>query len=99
MQTVYWRRDFPPLSEEIEGEHEAEAHAVIPDDLMHRTELWGRCYPLLISEAERVIAQEVARLGGSCAHVVEETIKSKIDDVARTFELRGAFRFILYRHP
>jgi hypothetical protein len=54
---------------------------------------------LLITEAERVIGQEVARLGGSCAHVVEETIKSKIDDVARTFELRGAFRFILYRHP
>lgn len=99
MKAVYWRRELPPLSEQIEGEHEAEAHAHVPDDMLHRTELWAACYPLLIVEAERVLGQEVTRLGGSCAHVVGETVRSKVNDVSRTFELHGTFQFILYRHP
>jgi len=80
-QVVYWRRELPPLSEQIEGEHQVEATSeLVFNDFAHRTELWNRCYPSLVEQAERRIVQEVQRLGGSCAHVVDEAIKAKLDD-------------------
>ena len=99
-QVIYWRRDLPPLRDEVEGEHEVEADGpAIPHDLVHRAELWGRCYPPLIAEAERRITQEVTRLKGACAHVVDEVITARVDDVAGTFRLHGRFRYVLYRRP
>ena len=80
---IYWRRELPPLHEEVEGEHEVEAESRhVPNDLLHRSELWGRCYPSLIEEAERRIGMEVARLRGSCAHIVDEQVVVRVNDAA-----------------
>lgn len=97
---VYWRRELPPLSEQIEGEHEVTAdservHGAWGD----RAALWGRCYPTLMAAAEARLAAEVARLGGSCAHVVDETVSAKGDDGSGDFWLSGRFRYVLYVHP
>jgi len=100
MKVIYWRRELPPLSEQIEGEHEIEADSPrLHQDIGARALLWGRCYPLLLEEAERRITQEVQRLGGSCAHVVDEVITAKVDDGSAEFALHGRFRFVMYVHP
>lgn len=99
-QIVYWRRELPPLSEQIEGTHEVEAESPrIRNDIAHRSELWGVCHGPLLAEAERRTAQELARLGGSCAHILDEQIVAKVDDTTGEFWLRGRFRFVMYRHP
>jgi hypothetical protein len=97
---IYWRRELPPLSEQVEGEHEVEADsAAIAQEVGGRQQLWGRCYPALLEVAEQRMAQEVRRLGGSCAHVVDEVITARVDDAAGTFALHGRFRYVLYVHP
>jgi hypothetical protein len=99
-KVIYWRRELPPLSEQIEGEHEIEAESPrIPLHTGARELLWGRCYPLLLAAAERRLAQEVERLGGSCAHVVDEVITAKADDASSEFALHGRFRYVMYVHP
>ncbi|MBK9033657.1 MAG: hypothetical protein IPL61_20730 [Myxococcales bacterium] len=99
-QIVYWRRELPPLSQQIEGEHEAlatseQVHASWAD----RDALWHRCYLSLAAAAERRIAQEVVRLGGSCAHVVSEQVTTKRDDANETMWLVGLYRFVMYVAP
>ncbi|MFN0248737.1 MAG: hypothetical protein ACKV2T_17745 [Kofleriaceae bacterium] len=97
---VYWRRELPPLSEQLEGEHEVTASS----DKVHyswdqRGRLWGRCYDSLMEHARERIIQEVVRLGGSCAHVLDEAITSRQDEVAGEFWLVGTFRYVMYVHP
>ncbi len=99
-QIIYWRRELPPLSEQLEGEHEVTATS----DRVHfswgeRDALWGRCHDSLMARARERITQEVLRLGGSCAHVTDEHVTSHRDDGAGEFWLSGMFRFTLYRHP
>jgi hypothetical protein len=99
-QIIYWRRDLPPLSEELEGTHEVIARSEhIHADWADRDGLWGKCYDSLMAAARARIVQEVERLGGSCAHVVDEEIVSKTDDGTGQFWLIGTFTFVLYRHP
>jgi len=99
-KVVYWRRELPPLSEQIEGEHELEADSPsVHQDIGERQLLWGRCYPKLLEAAERRILQEVERLGGTCAHVVDEVITAKADDANAQFALHGVFRYVMYVHP
>ena len=43
------------------------------------------------------LMQEVARLGGDLAHVNDEAIHPKHDDVAGEAWLHGRFRYVLYR--
>lgn len=100
MQVIYWRRELPPLSEQIEGEHEVEAESPhIHQEAGRRDAMWSASYGPLMEEAERRILQEVARLGGSCAHVVDEVITAKTDDASALFWLRGRFQYVMYRHP
>jgi hypothetical protein len=99
-EIVYWRRELPPSSEQMEGEHEITAGS----DRVHysyaeRSALWGRCYESLMSHLRERIIQEVARLGGSCAHVTDEAIRARQDDAAGEFWLEGTFRFVMYVHP
>jgi hypothetical protein len=99
-QVIYWRRDLPPLSEVVEGTHEVEADSPkIHNDLTRRPELWKQCYAPLLEAAERRATQELARLGGSCAHMLDEQIVAKLDDATGEFWLHGRFRFVMYRHP
>ena len=97
---VYWRRELPPLSEQIEGEHEitadsARVHGAWGD----RDALWSRCHDDLMSRARARIGDEVTRLGGSCAHVVDEVIAVRRDDGSGDFWLSGTFRYVMYVHP
>ena len=97
---VYWRRELPPLSEQIEGEHEVLATSEqVHASWAERDALWHRCYLSLTTVAERRIADEVRRLGGSSAHVVSEQITTKRDDANDTMWLVGRYRFVMYVHP
>jgi hypothetical protein len=98
-QIVYWRRDLPPLSEQIEGEHEIEAESSqVHYDFGRRETMWATCYEVLQEQAAERIRQEVLRLGGTCAHVVDEAITAKTNDAEALFSLRGRFRFVMYVH-
>ena len=61
-----------------------------------RRELWDRCYREL-ANAEIRLVQEVARLGGHCAHVHDEAIDPNHDDTAGEAWLHGRFSDMLYR--
>jgi hypothetical protein len=97
---IYWRRELPPLSEQVEGEHELTAES----DRVHvswadRDALWGRCHASLMRHARDRMIQEVERLGGSCAHVLEESVTAKHDETTDEFWLAGKFQFLVYVHP
>lgn len=95
---VYWHRQLPPFDAEMLGEHVLEATSGrVQGSLAHRDELWDRCYQDLITKTEARFAQEVARLGGDYAHVLDESIHSRRDDVAGEAWLHGRFTYMLYR--
>jgi hypothetical protein len=95
---VYWHRQLPPLDAEMLGEHVLEANSDrVRSSLAHRDELWDHCYQNLIATTEARLAQEVARLGGHYAHVLDETIRSRRDDLAGEAWLQGRFTYMLYR--
>ena len=99
-RVVYWHRDLPPLVAELMAEHTVEADSGrVPGTIGHRDELWQRCYHELMAEAESRLRQEVARLGGQFAHVYDEEIKPKHDDVLGEAWLHGRFSYMLYRLP
>lgn len=93
---VYWHRELPPLDGNLLGEHviEAASHRV-PHTLAHRDELWDECYRDLMKETNRRIEQEVSRLSGRYAHVLNESIDSRHDDVSGESWLRGRFTYAL----
>ena len=95
---VYWHRELPPLEAEVMAGHTIEANSSrIAGTLAHRDELWDRCYRELMSNAERRLTQEVARLGGRYAHVHDESIHPKRDDAAGEAWLHGRFKYVLLR--
>jgi len=99
-KVVYWHRELPPLTAEIVGEHTVEAvSGRVPGTITHRDELWDRCYRELMAYAEVRLAQEVDRLGGHYAHVHDESIDPRHDDVAGEAWLHGRFSYMLYRQP
>lgn len=99
-KVVYWHRELPPLDAEPMAEHTVEANSSrVPGTLAHRDDLWDRCYQELMADAESRLGQEVARLGGHCAHVHTESISPKHDDAAGEAWLHGLFTYLLYRRP
>ena len=52
-----------------------------------------------MANAENRLAQEVTRLGGHFAHVHDEAIEPRHDDVAGEAWLQGCFSYTLYRRP
>ncbi len=96
-KVIYWHRDLPPLDAEYMGEHIIEAaSARVPSTLAHRDELWDRCYQNLMAQICDRLEQEVLRLGGSYAHVLDESIDSRHDDVTGERWLHGCFTYMLY---
>ena len=93
---VFWHRELPPVDAEPLGEHvvEATSHRV-KSDLLHRDELWHRCYDDLMAQVVDRLQQEVARLGGHYAHVFEESIDRRRDDVSGEAWLHGRFSYVL----
>jgi hypothetical protein len=99
-RTVYWHRELPPLDAQPIAAHTIEAtSARVPGTIARRSDLWHTCYESLMAEARRRMEQEVARLGGHYAHVLDEAIDSRHDDVKGEAWLHGRFDYMLYRRP
>lgn len=97
---VYWHRELPPLDAEPLGEHTVEANSMrVAGSLDHRDDLWDQCYRDLMAQAHLRLDQEVHRLGGDYAHVLEETIGSRHDDRTGEVWLRGRIKYLLLRRP
>ena len=94
---IYWHRELPPPDAEIAGEHTVEAVSRrVSNGLAHRDELWERCYEDLMAQARERLEQEVARLGGECAHVLDESVDSRRDESTGEAWLHGRFKYVLY---
>jgi hypothetical protein len=99
-ETIYWHRELPPLDAEAMEEHIVEAASRrVPGTLAHRTELWDQCHKNLMTQARARLQQEVLRLGGDFAHVLDESVDSRHDDVTGEAWLHGRFTYMLYRRP
>lgn len=97
---VYWHRELPPSDAQALGEHVVEAASSrVSGTLAHRDELWERCYAQLMIQARVRLEQEIARLGGDCAHILNEYVDSKHDAVKAEAWLQGRFTYMLYRRP
>lgn len=97
-RTVFWHRDLPPLDAELLGEHIVEARSKrVNGDLAHRNALWDECYDDLMACARDRLVQEVTRLGGHYAHVLEEFVESRRNDVTGESWLQGRFFYVLLR--
>lgn len=97
-KTIYWHRELPPLDAEAIGEHNVEADSRrVPGTLAHRDELWNQCYADLMAQFRTRLEQEIARLGGDYAHVLDESVESKHDPVTSEAWLHGLLIYMLYR--
>ena len=95
---VYWHRELPPLEAEPLGEHVVEATSGrVPGTIAHRDELWDQCEKDLMSQTQTRLADEVTRLGGRYAHVLDESIDTRHDDSTGEAWLHGRFTYMLYR--
>jgi hypothetical protein len=97
-KTIYWHGDLPPIDAQAIGEHTVEANSPhIAGTIARRDALWDDCQRGLTTEVELRLGQEVARLGGRCAHVLDERIDTKRDVVANETWLHGRYTYVLYR--
>ena len=97
---VYWHRELPPSDAEIVGEHTVEATSDrVHGTLGHGHELWDRCHDRLMTATRLRLEQEVARLGGHYAHVLEESIDTRRDEATDAAWLHGRFTYVLSRKP
>jgi hypothetical protein len=100
MSHIYWHSELPPLDAEAAGEHIVEATSGrVPGTIAHRDELWDRCYEDLMAQARTRLEQEIIRLGGNFAHVLNESIDSRHDDATNESWMHGRFTYMLYRQP
>lgn len=98
MNLIYWHRELPPLDAEPVGEHVVEADSArVPGTIAHRDELWDQYYEDLMSKVRTRLQQEILRLGGNYAHVLDETVDSHHNDVTNESWLHGSFTYMLYR--
>ena len=97
---VYWHRELPPFDAVMMGEHVLEATSGrMRGTLAHRDELWDRAYRELMENTQARMQQEIARLGGHNAHVLDESIDSRHDDATGEAWLHGRFTYALFRRP
>lgn len=95
---IYWHRELPPADAEQAGECVVEAASKrVPGTISHRDELWDECYEDLMARASVRVGQEVTRLGGNYAHVLNESVESKHDAVTNEAWLHGSFDCVIYR--
>jgi hypothetical protein len=94
---IYWHRELPPLDAQPMGEHVVEASSTrLADTIAYRDELWNRCEDELMANARARLREEIARLGGRCAHVLSESIETRHNGSGEMW-LHGCFKYVLYR--
>jgi hypothetical protein len=97
-KVVYWHEELPPLDGEVIQENMIEAVSDhVHGALERHGELWQRCYATLMQHTEFRLEQEIARLGGHCAHVIDEHVDSRRNDATGESWLHGSFGYVLYR--
>jgi hypothetical protein len=80
------------------AEHSVEASSArVPGTIAHRDELWDACERQLVADAAARLHQEISRLGGRYAHVLDERIEVKHDAVSDEAWLHGRYAYMLYR--
>ena len=80
------------------GEHTVEATSRrVADTIEHREALWGCGKDELMARARDRLAQEIVRLGGRYAHVLDESIDTRHDTTTGEAWLHGRFTYMLYR--
>ncbi len=95
---VYWHRELPPLDADLLADHTVEATSErVKGRIGYRDELWDRCYQDLMANAVTRLRQEIARLGGTYAHVHDESIDIRHDDATGEAWLHGRFAYMMYR--
>jgi hypothetical protein len=93
---IYWHRELPPFDSDAVGEHTLEAdNRRVPSAIAHRGELWDECKPDLMARTSDRLKQDVSRLGGRYAQVLNETIDPKQDEAAGEAWLHGCFESVL----
>ena len=93
---VFWHAELPPLDMRTISEHALEANSIrVHTHLEFTGELWDFCYESLMAEARRRLEQEVARLGGRCAHVLSESVMPQHDERRGEGWLHGQFTYAL----
>ncbi|HKQ88254.1 MAG TPA: hypothetical protein VJS43_15960 [Candidatus Acidoferrales bacterium] len=96
-KTVYWHRELPPLDASPMGEHTIEAVSRrVQNSLDSRDELWTRYYDDLMDRIRVRLEQEVTRLGGDFAHILDESVDTRHDDRTGQAWLHGTFTYMLY---
>jgi hypothetical protein len=99
-KVIFWHRELPPLNAEPIGEYVVEATSMgVPGTLAHRDELWDQCYSSLTKNVTKRVEQEIRRLGGDYAHVLNESVNSRHNDIAGVAWLHGIFTYMAYRRP
>jgi len=95
---IYWHRQLPPYDAQPMGEHVVEATSSrVPDTMARRDELWNRCRDDLMAKAGKRLTEEIGRLGGRYAHVLDESIDTRHDASSGEAWLAGRFTYMLYR--
>jgi hypothetical protein len=97
-KVVYWHEELPPLDGELIQENVIEAVSDrVPRSIERHGELWHWCYATLMEHIRIRLEQEIKRLGGHYAHVLDEHIDSRRDDATGESWLHGRFSYVLYR--
>ena len=100
VKRIYWHRELPPQSADPAGEHWVEARSEpIPYLYSRKNELWGQCIDSLSAHARERLLDELDRLGGDYAHVMDEAVTVKIDHEKSLYWLEGRYDYMLYRDP
>ena len=95
---IYWHRELPPIEAEPVAEHTVEADSTrVPGTIAHQDDLWNQCRADLFATARSRLTQEIARLHGTCAHVLDEHVEVKRDPASNEAWLHGRFIYMLYR--
>jgi hypothetical protein len=97
---IYWHAELPPFDAEAMDEHIVEAASRrVSGTLTHRDELWDGRYENLMAQARARLEQQIVRLGGNYAHVLNESVDTRHDGATGENWLHGCFTYKLYRQP
>ena len=97
-KVVYWHRELPPLDGEPMDEHVVEADSKhVHGTIEQHGELWHRCYASIMENVRVRVEQEIHRLDGDYAHVLDEFIETHRNDATGESWLHGRFNYMLYR--